>query len=212
MSTSAQVEAAIVERLLDGRYGPGDWIRQDALAAELDVSKIPVREALHRLAGEGMLRFETNRGVRVPELDARTAREVFALRQGVERALLDAAIGKHSIVDLAEAQHALERVDVSPTAANWAFHAALYRPAGWERGLRIAHSLHATVAGYVVRYLRDLHGDDDSGQEHRTLLDCCREQDRDGAQRVLGHHLTTAADALIEQLELLDVPHEPFVP
>ncbi|MEM9463768.1 MAG: hypothetical protein AAGA90_00250 [Actinomycetota bacterium] len=52
----------------------------------------------------------------------------------------------------------------------------------------------------------DQHRAEDSGQEHLVLLDCCREGDRAGARDVLDRHLTTAADALVDQLELLTVP------
>ncbi len=207
-STATRVETEIVERLLDGRLGPGDWIRQDALATELAVSKIPVREALHRLVGEGTLRIETNRGVVVPELNRADGEEIFTLRSGVERALLSAAMGRHTIVDLAEAEHALDRRDLPPTAANWAFHAALYRPSGWHRGLRMAHALHATVAGYVLRYVADLGGADDSDREHRALLACCRAGDAAEADRLLEHHLSAASRALSDHLEIDDaLPH-----
>ncbi|MEM9132582.1 MAG: GntR family transcriptional regulator [Actinomycetota bacterium] len=208
VSTAARVEAEIAARLLDGRLGPGDWIRQDALATELAVSKIPVREALHRLVGDGTLRTEANRGMVVPELNRSDGEEIFALRNGVERALLAAAVGRHTIVDLAEAEHALERTDLTPTAANWAFHAALYRPSGWHRGVRMAHALHATVAGYVLRYVADLGGADHSDREHRALLACCRDGDGAEADRLLDQHLSAAARALSDHLETDDaLPH-----
>ena len=90
--------------LLRGELEPGTRLRQDELAQRLGVSKVPVREALQRLAATGLLRFEANRGAIVPGLTADDARENFALRRAVEPLLLEGSIPKLSIVDLAEAE------------------------------------------------------------------------------------------------------------
>ncbi len=77
MSTAERVQEFVTAELLRGALPPGTWVRQDELAERLEVSKIPVREALQRLAALGLVRFESNRGVTVPKLtvdDAETGR------------------------------------------------------------------------------------------------------------------------------------------
>src|SRR5215470_10693060 len=59
----------IRERILDGRYGPGHRLVLSALARDLDVSPVPVREAIRRLEAEGLVTFERNVGARVGRLD-----------------------------------------------------------------------------------------------------------------------------------------------
>ncbi|HEX8216651.1 MAG TPA: GntR family transcriptional regulator, partial [Allosphingosinicella sp.] len=67
------------DRILSGAVGEGRPVRQDALAAELGISKIPLREALARLEQEGLVRAEANRGFFVRALSAGEAEEVYAL-------------------------------------------------------------------------------------------------------------------------------------
>ncbi len=68
-----QLADLLRERILAGQAEPGRPVRQDALAAELGVSKIPLREAMARLEQEGLLRSETNRGYFVRPLSAAEA-------------------------------------------------------------------------------------------------------------------------------------------
>ena len=74
----------IRDRILSGAVAAGQPVRQDALAAELGVSKIPLREALARLEQEGLVRAEANRGFFVRPLSAAEAEEVYALRLMLE--------------------------------------------------------------------------------------------------------------------------------
>lgn len=197
MSTVDRVQALVKGGMLRGELGPGTWLRQDDLAEELSVSKIPVREALQRLAATGLLRFEANRGAVVPELTASDAAEIYALRAGIEPRLLGEALPRLSLVDLAEAEVAIEAEGRSLTEANWAFHRALYRASGWDRGLAVAESLHIAVAPYVLLYTEQLGGARDSDVEHVALLDACRRGDRAAASDQLARHLDNAERALV---------------
>ena len=124
MSTVEIVQSSVMASLLRGEIRPGTWVRQDALADELGVSKIPVREALQRLAATGLMRFETNRGAFVPRLTAAEAHENYELRCAIEPLLLRRAIPNFTVDDLAEAERALSETNTSVTASNWAFPAA----------------------------------------------------------------------------------------
>ena len=187
--------------LLRGELPPGLRLGQDEVAARLGVSKIPVREALQRLAALGLLRFETNRGAFVPHLTVADAVENFALRRALEPQLLERAVDRLSLVDLAEAEQAL--VDDAGTAdTNWRFHRSLYRAADWQRGLAMVEILHAAVAPYVVLYTDALGGADDSDDEHVRLLDACRRRDAPAALGLLHVHLERAERTLVASLEV----------
>jgi DNA-binding GntR family transcriptional regulator len=200
MSTVDVVQGAVMSDMLRGSLPPGTWIRQDEVALRLGVSKIPVREALQRLSASGLVRFEANRGAVVPKLSADDAEENYSLRQAIEVRLLQQALPRLGIVELAEAEIALSGGTDSLTEANWQFHRALYRASGWERGLAMAEILHAAVAPYVVLYTEGLGGAADSDAEHVALLAACREGDVDRAVALLDQHLQGAASALIEFL------------
>ncbi len=187
--------------MLRGELPPGTWLRQDELAEQLGVSKIPIREALQRLCAIGLVRFETNRGVVVGSLSATEAEENYALRRAIEPQLLGRAIPRASIVDLAEAELALDDDQRTPTEANWAFHRALYRPAGWSRALAMTEILHAAVAPYVMLYTEGLGAAAHSDHEHRAILEACRRHDVTAALDLLHSHLDAAADTLVAFLQ-----------
>ena len=196
MSTVDRVQAAVMSDMLRGSLPPGTWMRQDDIAERLGVSKIPVREALQRLAVIGLVRFEANRGAVVPELSASEAEENYVLRHAIELRLLGRALPLMSIVDLAAAELAL--IAAAPlTESNWNFHRALYAASGWKRGLAIAEILHAAVAPYVLLYTEGLGGAAASDAEHLALLELCRKGDVAGATDLLSQHLQTAEFSLI---------------
>lgn len=206
MSTVDLVERTVLDDLLRGALIPGTRIRQDALAAELGVSKIPVREALQRLCAVGLLQFETNRGATVPPLSVAEALENSVLREAIEVQLLRQAVPKLTIVDLAEAELALSNTEMGVTESNWAFHRSLYRASGWTRGLAIVEILHAAVAPYVLLYVESLGGAEDSATEHAALLDACRAADVEAAVGLLKNHLDEAAHAVIDFLGATEQP------
>lgn len=199
MSTVDRVQGVLMGELLRGELAPGSRLGQDEVALRLGVSKIPVREALQRLAALGLLRFEANRGAFVPRLTVADAVENFALRRALEPQLLERAVDRLSIVDLAEAEQALDD-DVGTADSNWRFHHALYRAADWRRGLAMVEILHAAVAPYVVLYTDDLGGGDHSDDEHARLLDACRRRDTATALGLLHIHLGRAERTLVEFL------------
>jgi DNA-binding GntR family transcriptional regulator len=200
MSTVDRVEQRVREGLLRGDYPPGTWLRQDELAAELGVSKIPVREALQRLAAASLVTFEPNRGAMIRPVTAADAEEIFALRLAIEPELLRRAIGRQTIVDLATAELALTSSGKTLTEANWRFHRALYDAAAWPRALATIETLQAAVAPYVLLYTEGLGGAAESDAEHHELLTHCRAADARAAVRVLRIHLRAAAEALADYL------------
>lgn len=196
MSTVDRVQRTVMADMLSGDLAPGTWMRQEELAARMGVSKIPVREALQRLAAIGLLRFEPNRGAVVPSMSLEEAEENFALRRVLEPRLLRQAVSKLTIVDLAEAELALSSDSAGSVAGNWRFHRALYAASGWDRGVAMVEILYASVAPYVLLYTRELGGQADSDAEHDLLLAACRGGETERACAILDQHLADAASTL----------------
>lgn len=61
------------DQILDGTLLPGEWLRQERIARECEVSQMPVREALNRLASQGLVEHLPYRGIRVVEVYRRWA-------------------------------------------------------------------------------------------------------------------------------------------
>src|ERR1700712_1705184 len=83
---------ALRERILRGDYPESEPLRQDALADELGVSRIPVREALRQLEADGLVTFSPHRGAVVSSLSLEEIHELFELRADIEVDLLRRAL------------------------------------------------------------------------------------------------------------------------
>lgn len=187
------------ERILSGAAAPDQPLRQDAIAAELGVSKIPLREAMARLEREGLVRAEPNRGWFVRPLDASEAREVFALRLRLEPELAalaaaDADGPAHAVARAAFASLESAR-DSDRGAANRAFHLALVRPANRPVTFDIVERLHVLADRYVRKHLEPRGRDARADAEHRILLDAWLARDGKAvASRLDAHIASTLAD------------------
>ena len=100
---------AIRDGILHGIYTEGEPLRQDALAAELGVSRIPIREALRQLEAEGLVTFSPHRGAIVSILSLAEIEEVFDIRANLEPDLLRRAIPRLTTYQLDQADEILDR-------------------------------------------------------------------------------------------------------
>jgi DNA-binding GntR family transcriptional regulator len=202
------VAAAVAERLrrriLSGALADGAPLRQDALAAELGVSRIPVREALAQLEAEGLVRLEPHRGAFVAGLSADDVAELFELRAAIEPLLLRRAVPRLAADDLDAAAAALAAFDAALAAGdadrwgelNWRFHAALYRKAGRPRMLRLAQELNNSAARCVRLHLGLAGTPPRAHNDHHRLLELCRAGAVDAAAALLARHILEAGRAL----------------
>lgn len=91
-STKAdELALRLEDAIVSGKIPPGAVLRQDRLAAEYEVSRTPVREALRRLSAFGLVSFSPNRGVRVREPSRELFREMFIIRAALEAAAAERA-------------------------------------------------------------------------------------------------------------------------
>jgi DNA-binding GntR family transcriptional regulator len=124
----------IRERILSGTYGPGYRVVIGTLADELDVSAVPVREAIRRLEAEGLIVYRPNAGAQVAPADPGLYDEeltVLAVLEGYATALAAAEMGPADVERLKEVNErmveAMERIDALAFGRlNQEFHAAIY--------------------------------------------------------------------------------------
>lgn len=196
---------ALRNAILQGRYKANQPLRQDRIAEELGVSKIPLREALVQLKAEGLVKFLPKRGAVVSELSAAEMVEIYAMRIALESLAIEKAIPKLSKADLIRSQSVLEIIDSERDKGewgelNWEFHATLYQAAQLPLLLNTIQSLHNNVARYLIIYLDRLSASDISQKEHWALLQACRDKDTIGAVTILKGHLQQASDRLATYL------------
>ena len=193
---------ALRNDILRGKLQGGQPLKQDEIAAQFGVSKIPVREALMQLKAEGLLNFYPNRGAFVSELSAAEADEIYIMRIALETAVLARAIPHLTVAQLQQAEEILNAIDQEENIAkwgelNWEFHATLYAPASLPRLMDTVKVLHTNIARYLVLYLAGMAYQKKSQKEHRAILAACRHGDIEKAVMVLEGHLRGASEHLV---------------
>lgn len=141
-----RVYVALRVRILDGDFPRGARLRQEALAEELGVSRTPLREALRRLAAEGLVEFHPNRGAQVAEITDDDVRGAYEARMVVEPGAAGLAALRRPAAALAVMRQAIEDERVSDDRrsaylASRAFHLALVRASENEHLIRAAEAL-----------------------------------------------------------------------
>ena len=196
--------------ILRGNLKSGQALKQDEIAAQFGVSKIPVREALVQLKAEGLVNFYPNRGAFVSELSADEADEIYVMRIALETAVLARAIPDLTVAQLKHAEEILNAIDQEENIAkwgelNWEFHATLYSPASLPRLMDTIKALHTNIARYLVLYLAGMAYQKKSQKEHRAILVACRHGEIGKAVTVLEGHLRGAAEHLVAYLNKQEI-------
>ena len=204
---SDRVFEIVREQIVTGRLGDNAPIRQDALAAELGVSKIPLREALARLEQEGLITSQANRGYVVKPLSAARLDELFALRLAVEPPAAAHAAGLAGDAERAAAIEAFEQLDkaaggnLSEVAVrNRQFHVALVQNAERQLTVQLVERLSILSERYVVAHLEPAGRDARAHQEHRELLDAYLARDSATLHALLIGHIRATLDDLKREL------------
>ncbi|MFJ3903875.1 GntR family transcriptional regulator [Streptomyces sp. NPDC090025] len=196
--------------ITSGELRPGDPIRQDTLAARLDVSRVPLREALKTLEAEGLVVHHVHRGYFVAELSLADLEEIYRIRRLLETEAVSAAFarGPDDLVETMELlQRDVERAaraeDVTAMAeANRRFHFTLVDASGMPRLVRLISTLwDATDAYRALYYTAEAHRQQ-AVHEHRAVLSALREGDLRAALEWLDEHRDHAVAALREVLAL----------
>jgi DNA-binding GntR family transcriptional regulator len=197
----------IRDRILSGEIPPSVAIRQDSLAAELQISKIPLREALARLEQDGLLVSHPNRGFFVRDLSTGEAEEVFALRLKIEPDAAAFACRAANEQERQEARQAFERLVIAaaahePTvgALNRAFHLALVRPGGRLVTTNAVRGLHIIADRYVRKHLEPHYRHIQAESEHQEILDAWLRPDPRKVKKLLFAHLEHTLKDLRVQL------------
>ncbi|WP_076542229.1 GntR family transcriptional regulator [Shewanella sp. UCD-KL21] len=202
--TQAVVEV-LREQLLSGYIKAGEPLRQSAIAAQLNVSRIPVREALVQLEAEGLVKFEAHKGATATMLSVEQVTELFELRAMIESDLLAKAIPNLQDDDFERADKVLAKLESAfkqeDSVATWSelniqFHTCLYEAANRPHTLDVVHGLNNNCDRYIRLQLLLTGGIPTAEREHRELFELCKRKDIDSATQLLQRHILHAAEAI----------------
>jgi DNA-binding GntR family transcriptional regulator len=181
--------------ILSGALESGQPLRQVRIAEDFKVSIVPVREALRRLAGEGLVTLSPNRGATVSEISYEEAEEITEIRVALESLALKLSIPNMTEEDFRRAEEILDLCDAEEdpaayAALNWRFHTVLCEPAHQPRLTAMIGSLHASFDLYARRYSAAWMSLKVPAQrQHRRIVEACRCGDAAAAVAALEHDI-----------------------
>jgi len=195
--------------VLAGRFNPGERLTEEYLAKSLGVSRTPVREALHKLESEGLIKPLERRGFSVARDSREEMEDLFDIRAALEgyaiRLICD-CIAEKSIAELQDlirkADNALERKKLDAIFRyNTQFHDTLHGVISHKSRF---HSLIADTRNYVLRYRKDslhyLAGARRTIDGHKKILLAISLKDADLCERVMREHIREAKEEALHKV------------
>jgi DNA-binding GntR family transcriptional regulator len=179
--------------ILDGRYRPGERLNESQIARDLNISRIPVREALSQLQEQGLVRNHERRGMFVMQLSEEEVQQINSIRMVLEAEAMRLARAHMTPEILAELTDLVAQMEswdgplIDAAALDRRFHAAIWRAAGnpyLERTLDslttslFAHKALEHVSQEIRRWRLN---------HHRALLDVVAGGDADPQLALLSH-------------------------
>lgn len=219
-STHRQLRNLVADQLrtaiLEGRYKPGEWLRQERLAQELNVSQMPVREALKELAAEGLIEHVPYRGVRVIEFSAEDIEDLYAHRAFLEgRAAAYAAerITPEELKELETLMHEME-ANAAPERVNLyrqlnrRFHQTIFNASRREYLIRTLGQMWAAfptmlIGNFAATASQPLpERDETDSAEHRAIFEALAAHQPSSAEEAMRVHILTTARHLLGSLNV----------
>lgn len=193
--------------ILGGSLAGGTRLVQTELAAELEVSTTPVREALRDLATEGLVYFDPHRGAVVRSLDINEVREIYELRITLEPLMVRRTIERSTDEQLDRAEQLARRMRDETNPSVWVdlnreFHAVFSEMEEGSRLAGIMASLRDSASAYVGLSLEARPEQiPQANQEHAKLVRLYRERDVEAAIELTLQHLQSTLAAIEKTAE-----------
>ncbi len=205
---AAQVAERIRQAILDRKLAPGSRINQPQLAEDLNVSLVPVREALKALEAEGLVTITPRRGAFVTEISVDDLDELYFARLLIEGEAIALAIPQLTDDDFAALRRLIDAMKAATDSGdihafmqhNRQFHMSIYRVMGNRHLLQIIESLWERSELYRYRYMFVLRHADVIHQEHEAILEACLARDPERARALAQGHIRSTRDGLHQQL------------
>jgi DNA-binding GntR family transcriptional regulator len=193
-------------RIRDGQLQSGVRIKAEEVAAELGISRMPVREAIRQLDTEGLVTIRPNRGAVVTRLSPDEILEVFEMRAALEGIAIRRAIPRFNEDKFEEIGLILSRLDrARPDIDQWIlrhseFHDFICQQSSAYRLCGEVQRLRAAVEPYLRMVMLQSELASGSTEEHRQLIEVIRAGHEETAERVMRTHILETAHELIAAL------------
>ena len=195
--------------IVRGEVAPGDRLVESRLASALDISRTPVREAMHKLEREGLLRKLPKGGFTVVNLSREEIEETFGIRCVLESYAARLAAANSSEEELLpleekirEFQKCLDQglLEDLPRI-NTQFHSLLYALSKSPRLIKMINDLTDQISRFRKILLKTDTWAETSNQDHRKMLEAIRKRDPNRVERVVREHIERGRKIVLYALE-----------
>jgi len=194
--------------IMADRLPPGTELSEVALSRELSVSRGPIREAMGRLAADGLVTVRPRRGAEVREITPRELVDAYQVREALEVLAVRLAVPRVTDSDLDNlgalvdkmAEYARNGAVAEFFSANVSFHDLLTELSGNEKLVQVYRRLIAETGRFQARTLALRGNLEGSVNEHRAILAAIRQRDADEAAALAGAHVRVPGERLRETL------------
>jgi len=196
--------------IIKGELSPGSRVVESRLATVLNISRTPVREALHKLEKEGFLEQYPTGGLFVVGMSRADIEETFGIRSLLEGYAARLAAIQHKKEELDplektinEYQRCLDRgqMDALPRI-NTEFHDLLYALSHSPRLIKMINELRDQIYRYrqVILKIKDMART--SSEDHRLMLEFIRKRDADGVERLVREHILRGQEVVLREFDM----------
>jgi DNA-binding GntR family transcriptional regulator len=202
----AALAATVRDRIIRGELPAGQKIDQHALAAEFEVSRMPVREALRQLDAEGFLTLVPHKGAVVSDLSPAQVEEIYEIRSVLEGLAASLSVKRLTDADLDRLRELVATLrhitDVHEwTATNGDFHRLLVSRCNRPRLLEQILLLRRQSTPHVRMYVGLLNQDGQADREHSEILRAAVERDAYAVEQLVRQHLLNTGRGVARHLE-----------
>ena len=185
---------ALRQLILSGAVAPGVPLRQDELARQLGVSRTPLREALHRLTVEGLIRLDHHKGAVAATPSIAELKEIYELQEILECHAVKEAIKNRTDESVLVLRSCIEDLAHAKGATAWirgnlAFHEQLYRMSGKTLIVDVITQLRNRASLYINMVARSEESRDRAEREHEEMVDALVGGDSERLEGLIKAHL-----------------------
>ena len=205
---SDQVYEYLRGEITTGRLVPGERLDLDQLVEQLKVSKMPIKEALGRLATEGLVDIQSRRGTYVGRVDARDLEETFEVRRVLEMLAGELAVKRVGEDDLVRLRDLIVRMEEASEVAvhvelNFQFHGLIVELSDNRKLIEMYERLSVPIQVAGIHYRSEgwLERLAQEQQEHRAIVDALASRDAEEVARAISAHIGRGGRSLLEDVE-----------
>ena len=202
VTAEEEAYAYVLSRIRLGIAKAGDRLIPEDIAAEINTSRMPVREAFRRLASEGLLTIRPNRGAIVRGMDISELEEVFGMRAVLEGLAGRLALPRISGAHVSQLNHLIEEMERhSADVSQWVtahrnFHEYLCQLSGRRRLQTQIAALHSVVEPHMRIWLEHADKPMSSRDDHAAILDAVKAGDPASLELHIREHIEATVPAL----------------